>query len=452
MDRKLMAFLEEWLVSVNRRPLVIRGARQVGKTWLIRRLAEKQNRQLIEMNFEKKPQLAALFDSNDPSQILLLVGAFFNTTIDPANSLLFLDEIQAAPELFAKLRWFAEDFPELPVIAAGSLLEFLLEKHSFSMPVGRIGYLHLEPLSFEEFLEANGKNTLVSYLQSYEWDSEIPSVIHEQLMDHFKEYLVIGGMPAAVSSWISKRSLQEVSQVQHDLIATYRDDMSKYRGRIEIERLEEVISAIPKLLGKKFVYTSVNPSIQIPTIKHSLDLLCKARICHRIRGSFSNGVPLLAEVNDKYLKMIFLDVGLCLTALGLSLNDVFLAKDLQFINQGGVAEQVVGQLLRTIDPPYIEPSLFYWHREEKGSSAEIDYVMQHGNLVIPIEVKSGNTGGLKSLHVFMGLKKYAMAVRINSDLPSQTEISMKDHSYRLLSLPFYLLGQLHRLISHQQKI
>lgn len=456
MKRTQMAFLQTWLKSGDRKPLVVRGARQVGKTWLIREFAKAEKRQLIEINFEKKPQMASLFASNNPIEILLNLSSALNVSIHPENSVLFLDEIQEAPHLLAKLRWFAEELPLLPTISAGSLLEFVLANHSFSMPVGRISYMYLEPLSFEEYLAACDKISLVEYVKNYQLEMEIPAFIHEQLLSIFKEYLIVGGMPAATSHWIQNQSLSDVDRIHHDLTATYRDDFAKYSGRIAIERLDEVMLAIPKHLGEKFVYSKVNPTIQTPAIKQSLDLLCKARICHRIQGSAANGVPLAAEIQSKYLKMIFLDVGLCSTILGLSLHQLATIQELNLINNGAIAEQVVGQLLRTVFPSYVDPSLYYWHREEKGS-AEIDYVIQHGNQVIPIEVKAGKTGSLKSLHLFMRLKKYSKAVRINSDFPSQTDVhvkgageegdSSKPITYTLLSLPFYLLGQLHRLLS-----
>ena len=200
MKRDRTSFLIDWLNSNARKPLVIRGARQVGKTWLIRDLAHSQQRQLIELNFEKRPELESLFSSNDPKEILINIAASTGSKIEPSKAILFLDEIQAAPHLLEKLRWFAEDMPELPVIAAGSLLDFALAKHEFSMPVGRIGYLYLEPLSFEEFLDAIGQQELRAYLQNYDWNLNIPEAIHLQLMKIVKEYLVIGGMPAAVSS------------------------------------------------------------------------------------------------------------------------------------------------------------------------------------------------------------------------------------------------------------
>lgn len=454
MERLLLSHLQHWLNSEDRKPLILRGARQVGKTWIVRYLAQISGKQLIELNFEKQPSHVSLFASNDPHQILLNLSALYNQKIDPKHCLLFLDEIQAVPELLSKLRWFAEDLPQLPVIAAGSLLEFILAEHSFSMPVGRISYMHLEPLSFEEFLLANNKKTLCDYLANYHFKIEIPDAIHEQLMTLFKEYLLIGGLPASVSNWISERSLNKINQIQNDLLATYRDDFSKYKGRIAIERLDEVIMAIPKMLGKKLVFSRINPAIQASTIKQVLDLLGKARICHRINGTSANGIPLAAEIKEKYFKEIFLDTGLCCTALGLNLNQINAANEIIFINHGGIAEQVVGQILRTINPPYIEPALYYWQREEAGASAEIDYLIQHGNKIIPIEVKAGSTGRLKSLHVLMGLKKLPLAIRINSDFPGKINIHVKDHAgnpikYHLLSMPFYLTGQIHRLLESE---
>lgn len=450
MERALLSHLQTWLSSANRKPLVIRGARQVGKTWLIRHLAKKCGKQLVELNFEKNVSHASLFAPNDPQQILLNLSTLYGK-IDPENCLLFLDEIQAAPRLLSKLRWFAEDLPQLPVVAAGSLLEFVLADHAFSMPVGRISYMHLEPLSFEEFLLANDKQSLVNYLAAYDLSIEIPIAIHEQLTTIFKEYLLVGGLPAAVVNWITERSLSGVNQVQNDLLATYRDDFSKFKGRIAIERLDEVMMATPKMLGEKFVFSRVNAAVHPNTIKNVLDLLGKARICHQVRSCSANGVPLAAEINEKYFKEIFLDTGLCSVALGLGLNQINAANEITMINNGGIAEQVVGQLLRTITPPYVEPALYYWLRHEKGSNAEVDYVIQYSNMVIPIEVKAGSTGGLKSLHLFMGIKKLSTAVRINSDLPSKNNVKVKDQSgknveYLLISIPFYLVGQVYRLL------
>lgn len=451
MKRKELVFLKEWYFNQFRKPLVIRGARQVGKTWLVRHFAEIENLQLIELNFEKKPEYATLFTSNDPSEILVLLGAALNKTIKPHNALLLLDEIQASPQLLGKLRWFAEEMPQLAVIATGSLLEFVLAEHSFSMPVGRINYMHLEPLSFEDYLIAQEQNTLISYLNEYNLKKEIPHAIHQKLMGLFKEYIVIGGMPAAVVTWITSHSLQEVSRIHFDLLATYRDDFSKYQGRVLLSQMDDVLKAVPRQLGERFLYSKVNPDVSSSSMKKAFDLLTKARVCHRIESCAANGIPLGAETNDKYFKSIFLDVGLCSTSLGLSLHHFQGIDEIVMINNGAIAEQVAGQLLRTLFPPYVEPELFYWHREKKGSSAEVDYVIQHETKVIPIEVKAGTTGKMKSLQLFMGMKGYPLAIRINSDLPSIVQVKVINSigdavDYQLLSIPFYLISQIHRLV------
>ena len=353
--------------------------------------------------------------------------------------------------MLGKLRWFAEDMPELPVIAAGSLLDFALAEHEFSMPVGRINYVYLEPLSFEEFLMAIGKETLRDYLHNYEWQINIPDTIHSQLMRCLKEYLVVGGMPSAVLAWKTQQAPDAVNQIHFDLLATYRDDFAKYRGRLSLDRLEDVMNAIPRQLGRKFVYSHVNGEVSSASLKQALHLLTKARICHVISSTFANGLPLGAEKNEKFSKVILLDCGLCCASLGLSLSQLLSLNEISMINNGAMAEQFVGQILRTISPPYIPSDLYYWQREQKGALAEVDYIIQHENEIVPIEVKAGTPGSLKSLREFMSEKKRRVAVRINSDRPSIYVTQLEDRlgsplNYQLISLPFYLLGQIHRLI------
>ncbi len=457
MKRDRTSFLVHWLNSNGRKPLVIRGARQVGKTWLIRDFARLEGRRLIELNFEKRPDLESLFSSNDPKEIILNVAAAIGIKIEPLKAILFLDEIQAAPHLLEKLRWFAEEMPELPVIAAGSLLDFSLAQHEFSMPVGRIGYLYLEPLSFEEFLSAVGQEELRTYLENYDWNINIPEALHSQLIKVIKEYLIVGGMPAAVSSWAIEKAPDVINQIHFDLLATYRDDFAKYSGRLTTDRLEDIMTSIPRQLGRKFVYKEANSEIHTAPLKQALDLLSKARICHRVVATSANGLPLGAEADERFLKMILLDCGLCGASLGLSLHQLGSVSEISMINSGGMAEQLVGQILRTISPAYIPPSLYYWQREKKGAEAEVDYIIQHENQVIPVEVKAGTSGSLRSLHQFMKEKKKTIAIRVNSDVPRIGLVQVKDATgasieYSLLSLPFYLLGQLHRLIISAQKV
>ncbi len=454
MKRTALAFLQDWLQSNSRNPLILRGARQVGKTWLIRHLATTHKKKLIELNFEKNPEYKQYFIHNDPVIIIRYLEAALQCTINPHDSLLFLDEIQAAPELISKLRWFAEELPQLPVVAAGSLLEFTLADYPYSMPVGRVGYLHLEPLSFEEFLLAVGKEKLCDFIQELTLSTlhQLPAPLHQQLMMQFKDYLIVGGMPAAVASWIERGSLEKVGQIHYNLLATYRDDFSKYAGRLDVSRLEEVLMAIPKLLGKKFVYSQVNKDIPAAPLKQALDLLTKAKLCTKVSACSANGIPIGSEIKHNHFKMIFLDVGMASSLLGLRLNNIMNSEDILLINNGSIAEQVTGQLLRTIEPPYVEPSLYYWIREENRSTAEVDFVIQHQTNIVPIEVKAGSSGHLKSLHVFMALKKRPLAIRINADLPSIVEINTQTlvqatANYSLISLPFYLVGQITRLLN-----
>ncbi len=450
MKRSCMKFLREWLYEEDRVPLVIRGARQVGKTYIVQQLAKQEGKKLIEVNLEEDPHLADSFASNKPKIILEKLQGALETTIDPHKSLLFIDEIQAAPELFAKLRWFAEKMPELPVIAAGSLLEFSLNEYSMSIPVGRIEYMYLEPFSFEEFLHAQDRSHLYDVIKNYTWDNSIDTYTHEKLIALFKEYIVVGGMPAAVRSWVKTRSLTKVSRDHRKIMKTYSEDFGKYSKRISASLLRAVLQAVPHYLGEKFVYSKVDDEVSIPRVKQALNLLCQARVCHKVKRVDANGVPVDGKQLKLYNKIILLDTGLCSASLKLSLHDLESVDELDLVNKGGIAEQVVGQLLRTIFPCYEEPDLYYWLTHKSGSS-EIDYIMQHGTKVVPIEVKAGTTGRLKSLHRFMYQKQFSMAVRINSAPPLLSEVDMKDTQgnrarYELRSMPFYLIGEMHRLL------
>lgn len=451
MKRYLIDKLKDWLVSPSRKPAVLRGARQVGKTWIVRELAKQTGKELIELNFEKQRSLAVHFDSNDPSTILLHLESALNQSIHPADSILFLDEIQAAPDLIAKLRWFYEDMPELPVITAGSLLEFVLENHTLSMPVGRIQYFFIEPLGFEEFLLAKNETHLLSAIEKVSIEKSLNTPLHDKANQLFKEFVMVGGMPEAVSTWLKTSSLNALSEVHHNLMNTYQDDFTKYAGKLSIMHLEEVLHAIPKLLTKKFIYSHVNPTARHGSIKQALSLLLKARLCHEVQSTSANGIPLGAEVNSKIFKIILIDVGLVSTMLGLQLHQFNHMEDILVINKGALAEQVVGQLLRLLSPCYVEPTLHYWSRELTSSSAEIDYVIQDNQRLIPIEVKAGVEGKLRSLHQFMSEKPWKLAIRFYAGPVQRQHIKSKTttgdlNDYELISLPFYLLGQLYRLL------
>ena len=442
--------LDKWLNNPNRKPMVMRGARQVGKTWIVRDLANRHKLQLIELNFERLPSLADLFSENDPAEILRNIEAELATTIKPDSSLLFLDEIQAAPQLFSKLRWFKEDMQPLPVIAAGSLLDFALNKYRYSMPVGRITYFHLDSMSFFEFLQAIGNKALYKKISSLSLGTRLPDSLHKKCLGLYHDYCLVGGMPEVLKEWVDSKKLQSCLKLQQDLLATYRDDFHKYGGEIEAGLLNRLLLSIAVQLGNKFVYSRVDLAKKLVQIRDALTRLDQAKVCTKVLHTAGNGLPLGSESNEKFFKTLMLDIGLISVQLGLSSARHLEAKKIIFSNKGGMAEQFVGQQLRAAQTPLETPQLFYWQRVG-GRLGEIDYLIQHGNRVVPVEVKSGSAGSLKSLHQFMAEKRFDLAVRCNIYQPAVEDISVKTTlgqpvSYRLLSLPVYLTERLHELI------
>lgn len=450
MYRYLIDKMTDWLNSPSRKPLILRGARQVGKTWLVRELARVSGKKLIEINLEQQHALSVHFASNDPKIILLNLQSALNQFIDPAHSLLFLDEIQATPELLAKLRWFYECMPELAIVATGSLLEFALKEHEFSMPVGRIQYFFVEPLGFEEFLQAKQELFLLAAIKQVTLSSPLNQALHQKANQLMKEYLIVGGMPEAVNCWVTASSLEALSEVHHNLINTYKDDFAKYAGTLPKQHLEAVLTALPTMLAHKLMYRHIHPTVRHELLKQAVELLVNARLCHKVQAVAANGIPLAAEVNPKIMKMILVDVGLVSSMLGLRLFHLASLDELMFINSGALMEQLSGQLLRLLTPHYIEPKLYYWVREHASSTAEVDYVIQDNQYIIPLEVKAGVEGKLRSLHQFMFEKKGNLAVRLYAGELNQTKINTRTPNggvieYELLSVPFYLISELYRI-------
>ena len=450
MYRLEMDYLKQWKSRASRKPMVIRGARQVGKSFLVRMFAEQEFSNLLEVNFERNPGVASLFGSKSPKTIVSQLEARFHVPVAPGKTLLFLDEIQAAPEVLAMLRYFYEEMPELHVVCAGSLLAFVLEEHSFSMPVGRIEYLNMGPMQFEEFLLAMNRERLRQWLCDYTIDVPVPDEIHHELLRFLRQYLVVGGLPATVKVFAENESNRECEQVQQSIIATYRDDFSKYASKVKHRRVEKVFAGIPRLVGRKFMYSQIEREERSRDLSEALRLLSLARVTHQVRHTAANGLPLAAESDDRHFKVLFLDVGLLCRSLGLSVTDIEQPEDVLLVNQGALCEQFVGQHLAFSGPCYEEPALYYWMRRERNSNAEIDFVMPVGPDVVPVEVKAGKTGTLKSMHLFVREKGRNFALRFNSDTSSlcraRTSLSTgEQRPFRLLSLPLYLVGQTQRL-------
>jgi predicted AAA+ superfamily ATPase len=452
VERTSSLELSTWLKGGGRKPLIVRGARQVGKTWLVRELAHASGLDLVEINFEQNPLAARWFASNDPLQILGELSLALGRDVVPGKNLLFLDEIQAGRAVIATLRWFAEQLPGLAVVAAGSLLDFALEEAATRVPVGRVSCLHLEPMGFPEFLQAHGQDRLLEVLSSWSPGDEPSLAGHEAASSWFGRFLMVGGMPAVVAADVDRENPRECRRLQSDLITTFRDDFARYAGRMDTLILDHVLLAIASMLGRKFVAAHVGEGVKQHQVSRSLELLCQARLCHQILHSAANGIPLGGEINRRRRKVLLLDVGMAHALLGTPAGSTFptwtsLAPQVR----GQLTEQVVGQQLRMVQArPGHEPSLFYWQREG-GRAGEIDFVLQCGARIVPVELKAGAAGAMKSLHQFMFDKGLGVAVRLDTNPPSLQSMELATTKgqavrYRLLNLPHYLTWRLGELI------
>lgn len=427
MKRDLLNRLEKWRQSEDRRPILIRGARQVGKSWLVRQLGQRFDH-FVELNFEENPALAKFFEGNlDPHPIVTNLSNYLGIPIVPGQSLLFLDEIQACPRAVTALRYFYEEMPTLHTVGAGSLIEFELQ--NISMPVGRIESLYLYPMSFGEFLAALGREDLRRLLQS-RITPKIPDPLHQQLLSFVRDFTLIGGMPAVVQEYLKTKNLKKCQQIQAVLIETFQKDFAKYAKKSQIKYLRLLFEAIPSQLGHKFVYSHVSQEIKSRDLIAALDLLEMAGVTHRIYHSNCSGLPLGATANLKNFKLLFFDTGLALRLLGADVKHLFLNPDIRLVNKGALAELFVGLELIAYSDPHQRAALYYWHREERGSQSEVDFVIAVAGQILPIEVKSGPQGRLYSLRRFLEEKKAAKGVKI-SEGPYATTTG------KIIEIPFY---------------
>ncbi|MCF0110911.1 MAG: ATP-binding protein [Erysipelotrichaceae bacterium] len=443
MERKILSNLKTWLYSSERKPLILRGARQVGKTWVVRELAKTEEYDLIEINFERNPEYADWFESNSPTTILELIELNMNKDIQPEKTILFLDEIQAASAVLPKLRWFREEMQSLAVVAAGSLLEFTLENHEFSMPVGRVSYMYMRPMSFVEFLWALDEKKLADYMITARESLEMHESIHKKLLEKFREYTLIGGMPECVNSWAAEHNYSVIAEIQGDLLQSYRDDFNKYKDRLSPEVMRMTMNSAVKQIGCKFVYSEVDTTDSSVNVKKSLNSLALARLLYKTYHTAGNGLPLGADMNEKFFKCIFIDSGLAMNMLGFKCYTEKEFMETVWTNKGAMAEQLVGQLLLTREVPH-DAFVYYWQQIGSGSgNGEIDYLIAKDGEVLPIEVKSGASGSMKSLHIFMESKGLSQAVRFDTNMPSLMNVDIKTSQgkpvkYKLLSLPLYM--------------
>lgn len=407
--RKIDTHLLQWSKEANRKPLLIRGARQVGKSYAVRHLG-KQFEYFVEINLDQREDVRILFESNmNPKEICDNLSLLYNTPVVPGKTLLFFDEIQASIPAISSLRYFYEKYPELHLIAAGSLLEFALEELP-SFGVGRVRSMFVYPFCFEEFLLATGNKLLSEAIQKANIEKPLMEPIHTKALSLFKNFLILGGMPEVVSSFVAGKSMLECLMVLDDLIISYRDDFAKYKKRVPSARISEVFDSVMQNASKSFQYTGAADG-NLKQIKEALNLLIMAGVVIPVTHSSGNGIPIGAEINPKKRKMLPLDTGLFQRILGLDISEIILSPDFDFINKGAIAEIFVGLELKKSYSCYQQSELYFWKREEKNSNAEIDYLIQKGENIIPIEVKSGKKGSMRSMHLFLEEKKSKYGIR-----------------------------------------
>jgi uncharacterized protein len=412
MKRHIDKYLLEWKSNPTRKVLLIRGARQVGKTYSVRELG-KSFRYYLEVNLESDKAVHHFFQYDlSPDEIRRNLSAYYNIPVIDGETLVFFDEIQACIPAISSLRFFYEKTPFLHVVAAGSLLEFAL-KEIPSFGVGRIENLFMYPMSFDEFLLASNQENLLEVKHGGSHDNPLNQAIHQRLVEFLKQFLLTGGLPEVINTFMETNDLRRSQNVLDQLIIGLEDDFSKYKKLVPVSRIREVFQAVVQQSGNKFNISRASDSADHRQVKEALGLLEMAGLVYRVHHTAASGLPLGAQINPNKYKMILFDHGVFQRLLGLSLSEHLLATDFSLINKGNLAEQYTGTELLKLQPPVNRTQLFYWHRETRGSNAEVDYIIQQNENIFPVEVKSGTQGKMQSLRFFLTEKKLNEGIRIS---------------------------------------
>ncbi len=441
MNRIIDHYLRNWKQQSDRKVLLLRGARQIGKTYAVRALGASFD-ELVEINLERNAEYADVFRLNlDPHRILRDLRLMTGKRIIPGSSLLFIDEIQQQPLAVNALRYLHESIPGLHVIAAGSLLEFALDQ--VGMPVGRVASLHMYPMSFLEYLVARGEHPLAKLLLDDQAPFPISDPVHERLLRLAGEFLVLGGLPEVIEAWIRHEDLTRCGEILDVLVAAYRQDFAKYAKRHQIKYVDLVFNEVPAMTGRKFKYDALPGTWKARELTPALDLLCKASVVHKINHSSGNGIPLKADSDPHRFKALFFDVGLGQRVMGADIKPWLMDPAAAIRNAGATAEAFVGQELLAYSRPWSKHELYYWHREARASNAEVDYLLPLGTEVVPIEVKSGTTGRLLSLRAFLDEKRGRTSYGIRfCGQPSSIHENL--HSHAIYAVPRVLRQQIPR--------
>ena len=400
IQRDIDKALIVWKTAWNRKPLLLRGVRQCGKTSAVRHFAD-QFENYVEINFEENERLQGIFDRDfDVHRILTALELEAGKRILPGKTLLFLDEIQTCPRAITALRYFYEQMPELHVIAAGSLLEILLNgkrrKDKLNFPVGRVRSMFLYPLSFSEFLRGTGNEMLCDYLSR---ENEMPPSTHERLIEIYKSFLVIGGMPEAVSAFLDTGSILESQKVHRDIVMNFMDDFQKYDSPVPPDVLKRVFDFAAHHVCSQVKSSSAVEGVSAYIFDESIDLLHRAGLIHPVKASSCDVIPLGSTGKGTNKKLILFDTGVYLTHCGLDAASLMASQIFDEMNRGNIVEMEVGLELIKSSDSHTESDLYYWYRS--GANAEVDYVIQAGGNILPIEVKASGKGSMQSLRSYL---------------------------------------------------
>jgi len=442
LKRNIDIDLSNWISDSNRKPILLRGARQVGKSSAVRQLS-KQFEYYVEINFEEHSSVIQFFEGDlTPSKICENLSVYFKIPIVPCKTLLFFDEIQSCPKAISSLRFFYEKLPQLHVIAAGSLLEFALQNLP-SFGVGRIRSIYLNPFSFNEFLTAIGEEQLLALVKKSSPLVPIALPFHTKLVELSKKFIVLGGMPEVIANYVKNSNLLICQQVLDDLLSTYKTDFSKYHQHVPELRILEVFLSVAHQAGGKFNYSKTSSQANHLQIKQALDLLILAGLVIPVTHTSANGIPLGAEINLKKRKMIFFDTGLFQRLLGLNIADLLFSNDWKVINNGAIAEQFAGLELFKSTSSYMREDLFYWSRESLNSNAELDYVFSINSEIYPLEVKASNSGSMQSMYIFMKEKNIKQGIRCSMENFSKYESIFVFPLYAINNIKAFFTQDLH---------
>lgn len=457
--RQTVTHITHWYQQKQRKPLVIRGARQVGKTTAVRMAAEQLEIPLVEINLERHPELDKLFREYRLDELLFNFSLITGQSVTKDKPLLlFLDEAQATPAAYSCLRYFYEDMPELAVILTGSLLDQVLNNYQLPSPVGRIESYFMGAMNFEEFLEATQQTRLSNALTMLTAENmhQIPDSVHEDFLAQVRRYTLTGGMPYCIQIGLDTGfEHQAILKYQTTLIQSYKDDFAKYQGTQDALTLNAFFNGIIGQTGQQFSHKLAN-AIAVQTsgssrqLNTAIEHFIAARLFYRVLHSNADAVPLGADTKIRISKFLFIDIGLLLAAQGIPAQSL-MHSALELTNRGLLAEQFVGQQLLHAKPAYVNPELYYWQPPRSEMQAEVDYIYTHQNEIIPVEVKSGSKGTIKSLQSFVIRKQSRRVIRISSAKPLREHLTAKmkeqTHEFELLNVPFYLVNRLEQLLA-----